>query len=210
MKVFVLKSDYHFITPGMSGEAKPMRSKDYPLSILDNWFEVSFSSVDCPVPDIKSQGPATFAFKRDQLEFIEEEIISKEDILQALKKVKNEPIFLPVDYRHQFVLDALCHIINDWATKKGWNDVPDSLSHKAECIALMHSELSECLEYLRKKEQPAMDDKVPELTGEAAELADVLIRIFHYCGKRNINLGEAVRLKHQFNITRPYRHGKLL
>lgn len=207
MKVRVLKSDYHFITPGMSGEAEPMPG----ISGQDvEWFEVSFSSVDCPVPGIKSEGPATFAFKRDQLEFIEEEIISKEDILQALKKVKSEPIFLLVEIQHQIAIQDLCEIVNDWATKKGWNDTPDDLSHKCEQISLMHSELSECLEYLRKKEQPAMDDKVPELTGEAAELADVLIRIFHYCGKRNINLGEAVRLKHQFNITRPYRHGKLL
>lgn len=105
-------------------------------------------------------------------------------------------------------LNILCESINEWATEKGWNDTPDDLSHKAEQIALMHSELSECLEYLRAKDQPAMDDKVPSLTGEAAELADVLIRIFHYCGKRNIDLGEAVRLKHDYNITRPYRHGK--
>lgn len=75
-------------------------------------------------------------------------------------------------------------------------------------IALMHSELSECLEFLRKKEQPAMDDHVPTITGEAAELADVLIRIFHYCGKYGIDLGEALRLKHEYNINRPYRHGK--
>jgi NTP pyrophosphatase (non-canonical NTP hydrolase) len=55
-----------------------------------------------------------------------------------------------------------------------------------------------------------MDNHVPSLTGEAAELADVLIRIFHYCGRRGINLGEAVRLKHEYNITRPYKHGKNL
>lgn len=138
-------------------------------------------------------------------------------------------------------LNHLCHVINDWATSKGWNETPDSLSHKAEQIALMHSELSECLEYVRKKTEPQTckdcgghnfspisghwhcvncdrkyetvephDDHVPSLTGEAAELADVLIRIFHYCGRRNINLGEAVRLKHLYNLARPYRHGKNL
>ena len=107
-------------------------------------------------------------------------------------------------------LNDLCKTINDWATEKGWNDVVDSASHKAEQIALMHSELSECLEFVRKKVQPAMDDHVPILTGEAAELADVLIRIFHYCGKRNINLGEAVRLKHEYNTKRPHRHGKTI
>lgn len=133
-------------------------------------------------------------------------------------------------------LNILCEDVNAWAAAKGWNETPDSLSHRAEQIALMHSELSECLEFVRKKPtcichkcgpdlqahptvtkcccgeivawQPAMDDHVPALTGESAELADVLIRIFHYCGRRGINLGEAVRLKHEYNITRPYRHGK--
>lgn len=118
--------------------------------------------------------------------------------------------YLPIELHQAVTLTDLCTVINDWATKKGWNETPDSVGHKAEQIALMHSELSECLEFIRAKQQPAMDDKVPSLTGEAAELADVLIRIFHYCGKRGIDLGEAVRLKHEFNITRPYKHGKTI
>lgn len=208
MKVRVLKSDYHFITPGMEGEAEPCKVFNSPSDT--DWFEVSFSSVECPVPGYKITGEGTFAFKRDQLEFLPEPAqIAGIPIVTYYPEEVKTPVFLYVEIRHQVALEELCGIINDWAEKKGWNDAPDDLSHKCEQIALMHSELSECLEYLRKKEQPAMDDKVPELTGEAAELADVLIRIFHYCGKRNINLGEAVRLKHQFNITRPYRHGKL-
>lgn len=148
-------------------------------------------------------------------------------------------------------LNRLCEVVNDWATKKGWNDTPDSVEHRSSQIALMHSELSECLEFIRTKvtcrcnsctgpttyvgidadgyhwwhcdqdcpgksrglhpsKYNAPDDHVPSLTGESAELADVLIRIFHYCGKRGINLGEAVRLKHEYNITRPYRHGKVI
>ncbi len=106
-------------------------------------------------------------------------------------------------------LNNLCAVVTDWAQKKGWNDDdPEDLTAKLSAIALMHSELSEVVEAIRRKEQPAMDDKCPELTGEAAELADVLIRIFHYCGKRGINLGEAVRIKHAFNCSRPYKHGK--
>lgn len=141
------------------------------------------------------------------------------------------------------VLNELSLIINDWAEKKGWNEGEDSIQHKSSDIALMHSELSECLEFVRTRPThrkcnvcgdiqegtktewcekcPMMtgllqqldevfDDHVPAITGEAAELADVLIRIFHYCGRRGINLGEAVRLKHEYNITRPYKHGKNL
>ena len=135
-------------------------------------------------------------------------------------------------------LNILCEDINDWATEKGWNETPDSTSFKAEQIALMHSELSEMLEYVRMKptwhcpihghvsdddavgkceadetcqlpldKKPPLDDHIP-IPGEHAELADLAIRLFHYCGRRGINLGEAVRMKHAYNINRPYRHGK--
>lgn len=103
------------------------------------------------------------------------------------------------------ILNELSIIVHQWAIQKGWWKNP---RNKGELIALMHSELSEALEALRAKEQPHMDDKVPELTGEAAELADCVIRIFDYCGAYGIDLGEAIRIKHQFNIGRPERHGK--
>lgn len=134
----------------------------------------------------------------------------------------------------------LCDIINDWAEKKGWSGQHDTQERRMSQIALMHSELSECVEFLRVKVEcpecgngrdsiapnvnpgcaqctcgrvfpdPRYDDHVPSLTGEAAELADVLIRIFHYCGEHGIDLGEALRAKHEYNITRPFRHGKTI
>ncbi len=39
--------------------------------------------------------------------------------------------------------------------------------------------------------------------GCGQDAADVLIRIFHYAGKRGIDLGRAVAMKHEFNTTRP-------
>jgi NTP pyrophosphatase (non-canonical NTP hydrolase) len=57
--------------------------------------------------------------------------------------------------------------------------------------------------------KPAADcqykDKKPE--GIAIELADCIIRILDYCGKEGIDIEEAIRLKHEYNKTRTYRHG---
>lgn len=151
--------------------------------------------------------------------------------------------YLPVTTEQQTAITGLCAVMNDWAIKKGWNESEAEwsdrkrLMHRGEMIALMHSELSECLEFLRKKVEcpncgghilrpncnpgcsectcgrvfndPRYDDHVPEITGEAAELADILIRIFHYCGKYRIDLATALAKKHEYNTNRPFRHGKL-
>lgn len=47
--------------------------------------------------------------------------------------------------------------------------------------------------------------KKPE--GVAVELADCMIRILDYCGHAGIDIEEAIRIKHEYNKTRPYRHG---
>lgn len=43
--------------------------------------------------------------------------------------------------------------------------------------------------------------------GIAVELADCVIRILDYCGQAEIDIEEAIRIKHEYNKTRPYRHG---
>ena len=86
-----------------------------------------------------------------------------------------------------------CHRI---AREKGWWDTD---RNDGELIALMHSELSEALEAMRRH---APKEEVAE------ELADCCIRIFDYCGARKIDLQEALQKKIHYNTTRPYRHGK--
>lgn len=78
-------------------------------------------------------------------------------------------------------------------------------NRKLARIALMHTELSEAVEGIRKN---AMDDKLPHRSMEEVELADALIRILDDAGAYKFDLGGAVVEKLNYNRTRPYKHGK--
>lgn len=69
----------------------------------------------------------------------------------------------------------------------------------AEKIALIHSEVSEALEGLRKGK---VDEHCPEFTGEEVEMADAVIRIMDYAGARQLRLGGALVAKMAYNAVR--------
>lgn len=116
--------------------------------------------------------------------------------------------------------------VHENAVKKGfWNPSPSF----GELIALCHSELSEALEEYRNGKQPneiyysCAEHRSANEGGECylscenciagkpegipIELADAVIRILDMCEHEGINLAEAIREKHEFNLTRPYKHG---
>lgn len=75
----------------------------------------------------------------------------------------------------------------------------------AQAIALIHSEVSECLEGMRAGNPP--DDKIPSFSNMEAELADVILRVVQFGYMRGFNLEGAVKAKAAYNKTRPQRHG---
>ena len=97
-------------------------------------------------------------------------------------------------------LRDLCH---GNAVKSGWwTDIKTGEKierNKAELICLMHSELSECMEGVRKN---LMDDKLPHRKMEEVELADTIVRIMDYCGAYGLDIEGAVMEKIQYNQNR--------
>lgn len=98
--------------------------------------------------------------------------------------------------------------LNDYAREshydnfKWWLD-PETGEYlnrnKGELIALIHSEISECLEGVRKN---LKDDKLPHRTMEEVELVDALIRIFDYAGAFRLDLEGAYQEKREYNAHR--------
>ena len=120
-------------------------------------------------------------------------------------------------------INTVVKAVHDLAVEKGWYD---STRHPLEFHMLMVSEIAEASEEVRSA-SPAIyqnydsyqqgiikvelnnefwdERKKPE--GEAIELADAVIRIMDYFAHRGWDLESAIRIKHNFNMTRPYRHG---
>lgn len=127
---------------------------------------------------------------------------------KAINKVNNllksDAYEIRQDTLYQDILNDLAKMIHDNNVKKGFYE-NDSKTF-AENIALMHSELSEALEADRKDNPPS--EKIDGHCQVAEELADAVIRILDTAAHNNIDIGDAIVAKHQYNLTRPYKHGK--
>lgn len=130
----------------------------------------------------------------------------------------------------EFKVEDISELIKDIhknVVEHGWWDEDRSFG---DVISLMHSELSEALEHYRNKdilEMHGIDyllhyydvdgENVSDVRtttaqkpdGVLAELADVVIRIFGYVGRldKAKEFTNVLLEKHEYNKTRPYKHG---
>jgi NTP pyrophosphatase (non-canonical NTP hydrolase) len=150
----------------------------------------------------------------------------------------------------KFDFDKVAFEANELANKNGfWDDKKffQQIGHSfAECnmidkkleihtksknliittkLALVITELSECIEAIRKgesKRTPKIITSHMDINDEnfkenfeqkikdsfEDELADAVIRIMDLAVEENIDLGKHIMMKHHYNSTRPYKHGK--
>lgn len=98
-------------------------------------------------------------------------------------------------------LDAMQLAIHQ-ENQKWWVDKDGRplVRNKGEMIALIHSELSECLEGVRKS---ISDTHLPQYSMELVELADTVIRVFDYVeGHKLGSLGPVILNKIIYNRRR--------
>lgn len=109
-------------------------------------------------------------------------------------------------------LEELQEELHGLAKRKGWYDDPETEAQFVNrACANLHDEVSEFHEAFREDRLWKPCDKAEKMESPLncaeEELADLVIRAFDMAGKLQVNLANAIRVKHLYNSSRPYRHG---
>lgn len=137
---------------------------------------------------------------------------------QALKNANTQPQPAPQmgEGFSKLPLNEMAMRINTWAQEKGWNDKPLQFG---DMISLFHTELSEAYEEYRNGHietdvYTKDDDFIPvggykyfKPLGIPTEIADLFIRLLHFCAYHQINIEMLIAQKMEYNARRSYRHG---
>ncbi|MFW6272191.1 MAG: hypothetical protein ACOC2U_00210 [bacterium] len=95
------------------------------------------------------------------------------------------------------------------AEKTGW-EVHNTTDDLKEKLLLLHSEVSEMVEALRKDKLNAPSEKIPNFTNFEEELADLFLRGMHMSKKLNLKIAAAMIAKLEYNDKREFKHGNKL
>lgn len=106
----------------------------------------------------------------------------------------------------QTVFEVLQSAVYETAVSHGWWEGEVNIPEK---LALIHSEVSEALEEYRNGGVDAgtVYSAFGKPEGFGVELADTVIRIMDLCEHLNIDLAGLIVEKHEYNLTREWRHG---
>lgn len=88
-------------------------------------------------------------------------------------------------------LNSVVQKMYNQSKNAGWHDKE---RNEGEMLALIHAEISEALEGIRKD---LMDSHLPYRKSTEVEMADAVIRIFDYCGMKGYDLGSAIAEKNK-------------
>ena len=106
-------------------------------------------------------------------------------------------------------INEIADAVHANARAHGFHPPESEIQFMANQCNNLHCEISELWEAWRAGKDSEMCDKDINLTCTEEELADLIIRALDISRRLNIDILNAINVKHKYNLTRPFLHGKL-